>query len=290
MNAPERVIELPKESYSRREDGDKAATGSAVAIQPGAGSLLQAMTQAVSLNHVDMDKVERLFAMHQTILAQEAKAAFNDAMARAQSLIQPIVRNKENTHTRSWYSDLAAINEQIVPIYTAEGLAVSFDTETKNDADPIAPGDYRTIAIVTHRQGHERRYHIDLALDDAGSQGNKNKTRVQAKGSTTSFGRRYLVLMIFNVSTEDDDDGNGGKKKEPAGSNKPESSTPEPKKDGVPPAYPADQFSKNLPTWLQLIKDGKKTAAEIMATVQSRYLLSGEQMAQIRGDAKGVQP
>lgn len=175
----------------------------------GAAGLLQAMTNAVSLNHVDMDKVERLFAMQKEIREHEAKAAFNDAMARAQAEIQPIVRNRRNTHTNTNYADIAAVCDAIVPIYTREGLAVTCNTETKNEEDPIPQGQYRTVAIVTHRAGHERRYHIDLPLDDAGAQGTKNKTAVQAKGSTTSYGRRYLLLLIFNVSTTDDDDGNG---------------------------------------------------------------------------------
>jgi hypothetical protein len=35
-----------------------------------------------------------------------------------------------------------------------------------------------------------------------------NKTQVHALGSTSSYARRYLVCMIFNVTTEDDNDGN----------------------------------------------------------------------------------
>ena len=198
-------------SRERRED----PADHPVAVGTGSGSLLQAITQAVSLHHVDLDKVERLYAMHKEVREQEAKAAFFDAMARAQSRIQPVVRNRDNDHTRSTYADIAAVCDAIVPLYTSEGLAVSFDTVTKDETDPIAAGEYRTVAIVTHRQGHQREYHIDLALDDAGAQGTKNKTKVQAKGSTTSYGRRYLLLMIFNVSTKDDDDGNAGKGKKP---------------------------------------------------------------------------
>ena len=36
-------------------------------------------------------------------------------------------------------------------------------------------------------------------------------TAIQALGSTVSYGRRYLTLMIFNVAlTNEDDDGVGG--------------------------------------------------------------------------------
>lgn len=198
------VIELPAESFSKRGRELPAV------IAPGnATSLLQAITQAASNPATDIEKMERLFAMHQKMVAQEAEAAFNGAMARAQAGIQPIVNNSKNEFTKSAYADLSAINKIIVPLYTAEGLSISFDTETKNDADPIPAGMQRTIAIVSHASGHSRRHHIDLPPDDVGSQGKVNKTGVQAAGSTNSYARRYLTRMIFNLSTEDDDDGNG---------------------------------------------------------------------------------
>jgi len=48
------------------------------------------------------------------------------------------------------------------------------------------------------------------------------------------------------------------------------------------PSYPADQFAANLPTWSRLIQDGKKTASDVIATVETKGLLSEEQKAQIR--------
>jgi hypothetical protein len=171
--------------------------------QPQANSLVQALAIAASDPRTDMDKMERLFAMHQTMLKQEAETAFNDAMSHAQAKIQPIAHNALNTHTGSKYAKLAAINKAIVPIYTAEGLSISF-----NSADSPKPEQHRIIALVSHSGGHTRQYHIDLALDSTGAKGGVNKTAVQATGSTNAYARRYLTLMIFNVSTEDDNDGN----------------------------------------------------------------------------------
>lgn len=171
--------------------------------QIAATSLMQALASAASSPGTDMDKMERLFAMHQTMVKQQAETEFNAAMARAQAKIVPVATNALNTHTNSRYAKLAAINKEIVPIYTAEGLSISFDS-----ADSPATDKQRIIAIVSHSGGHSRQYHIDLALDSAGAKGNVNKTAVQATGSTNAYARRYLILMIFNVSTEDDNDGN----------------------------------------------------------------------------------
>lgn len=47
------------------------------------------------------------------------------------------------------------------------------------------------------------------------------------------------------------------------------------------PEYPAEMFIKNLPAWTKLIVTGKKTAAEIIATVCSRAALSDDQKKEL---------
>lgn len=49
--------------------------------------------------------------------------------------------------------------------------------------------------------------------------------------------------------------------------------------------YPADQFEKNLPGWRKSIADGKKTADQIIAMVQSKGVLTEEQKKKIRGES-----
>jgi len=138
----------------------------------------------------------------------------------------------------------------------------------------------RTVAIVTHAAGHNKRHHIDLPPDDSGAKGNVNKTGVQAAGSTNAYARRYLSLMIFNVSTEDDNDGNTagkGKKPENGGNGAGEQRKPEDKT-----AYTDGEFAEKLKAWDQLMADRKKTAVQIIMTVQSKRTLSPDQIKQIR--------
>jgi len=54
-----------------------------------------------------------------------------------------------------------------------------------------------------------------------------------------------------------------------------------------PPTYPADQFEKNLPAWRKLIADGKKTADDIIKTVEAKGALNEEQKKTIRNSAAG---
>jgi hypothetical protein len=151
------------------------------AVEPHAGARRRRVRPAHGRR-----KVERLFAMHKELMDREAEAAFNDAMARAQANIQPIAKDRRNDHTKSMYATLAAINDEITPIYTAEGLSVSFDTystERDKDLPPLDAGKVRVIGFCSHKGGHTRKYHLDGALDDAGKDGTKNKTGIQAMGS-----------------------------------------------------------------------------------------------------------
>ena len=202
-----------KESRIIVEEGphSKRETLPAVAV-PQPSNLMQALAVAASDPRMDVAKVKELFAMHKELQDREAAQAFADATAKAQANVRPIVKDRENTHTKSWYATLAAIVDEITPVITAEGLAVSFDTfdpARDKGLPPLEKGWVRVIAIVSHRGGHSRRHHADGPLDDAGKDGTKNKTGIQAMGSTVSYLRRYLVCMIFNVATADDNDGNG---------------------------------------------------------------------------------
>lgn len=176
--------------------------GGAVAVA-NAGPLLTALARAAADPATDMDKMERLFAMHQAMVREEREAAFNAAMSRAQGAMETVVKNRRNDQTNSNYADLATINAAIKPIYTEHGFSISFDT-----ADAPQEGYLRLVAILSHKDGHSRNYHLDMPPDDVGIKGSTNKTKVHATGSTNTYARRYLTCMAFNITTEDDNDGN----------------------------------------------------------------------------------
>jgi len=46
--------------------------------------------------------------------------------------------------------------------------------------------------------------------------------------------------------------------------------------------YPDDDFEKNLPSWVRMISEGKASADQIIAKVQSKGPLTGEQIAKLR--------
>lgn len=132
-----------------------------------------------------------------------AKRAYFKAMSACQSELPVVVKNKANDHTKSNYADLAAIEEQAMPVIHKHGFAVSFQPDGYNER-----GELRILWEISHEEGHARNGVGEIPVDGAGSQGKVNKTGTQAFGSTATYGRRYLLCMLFNISTGDDRDGN----------------------------------------------------------------------------------
>ncbi len=253
--------------------------GGAVAAHQ-ATSLLSALTQAAMNPQVDMEKVKQLFAMHKEMCAIDAEAAFNAALARAQAKILPVLNDRLNDHTSSRYATLAALNRVVMPELNAEGLSVSFNTETKNDEDPIPEGYLRTIGWMKHAAGHKERYHLDLPPDDVGIKGTKNKTDVQAHGSTNEYARRYLLRMMVNASTYDDRDSNAPRDNAAKIRERREQEEAQ-QKPKDPPAYAEEDITKNLPGWTKLVKEGKKTPERIVSQLRLRYTVTDEQVRNI---------
>lgn len=54
-------------------------------------------------------------------------------------------------------------------------------------------------------------------------------------------------------------------------------------------AYPADRFEKNLPGWLKLVADKKKTVAEVIAWAETKFPLSEEQKKAITAGASAAE-
>lgn len=167
------------------------------------GALMAAVARAASDPTVDVNKMERMWAMLERAEDRRAGQEFAEAMARAQSEMPLVAKDRHNTQTNSDYATLDAINAAIVPIYTRHGLSMTFDTADSPLADHV-----RVVCRVKHRGGHTETYTHDNPLDMTGIGGKVNKTATHGRGSAITYARRYLTLLIFNLRTGYDDDGN----------------------------------------------------------------------------------
>lgn len=158
------------------------------------------MIMAAVSGQADLEKVEKLLELQERWEANEARKQFAKSFAIAQANILPVVKTKFNNQTKSNYADLADIIETAQPIYTKEGFSVTF-----NEGDCPKEGHARVLADVLHCKGHKEQYRLDIPLDGAGIKGNANMTAIHGKASSVSYGKKYLMCMIWNIPTQDND-------------------------------------------------------------------------------------
>lgn len=184
-------------------------------LVPANDAPMNSMFERVLLDpNLPMDRVEKLLEMkyrdedrQRDQLREDreyvAKTAYFSAMSACQKEIPVVTKNRRNTHTKSNYADLAAIEEQAMPIIYDHGFGVSFQPDGYNEL-----GELLIKWEISHSGGYVRNGIGAIPVDGAGAKGGVNKTGTQAFGSTATYGRRYLLCMLFNISTGDDRDGN----------------------------------------------------------------------------------
>lgn len=170
--------------------------------QPGTG-LAVALQQAMMLPDQGVERLQKLWEMQKDMQDRDAARAYADAMKACQKEMPAIQKRGKNKQTNSRYALLEDINRLITPIYTRHGFSLSFGTDRSELADHVG-----IVCDVMHDGGYSKTYTYDAPIDNVGIKGEKNKTTTHGRGSAISYGRRYLVMMIFNLTIGDDDDGN----------------------------------------------------------------------------------
>ncbi len=171
-------------------------------------AMIAVLERALRDPSIDIARARELFTMMREAKATRAEDAFNDAMRTAQSEMGPVRKDAANPQTRSRYASHLALDTALRPVYTKHGFALSFNTAP-------APETMVRIECLVTCAGHQRTYGIDLPADGKGARGNDVMTKTHATMSAITYGRRGLLLMIFNIATgEMDDDGNAAGKVE----------------------------------------------------------------------------
>lgn len=173
-----------------------------VPVQSETAAFINMIERAARDPGVDMEKMKGLMEMARTVRQEQAEEEFNQAMATVQSKMHAVAADANNPQTKSRYASYFALDKAIRPIYSAEGLGLSFDTEDSPKAEHV-----RIVCYVT-RGRYTRKYKIDMPADGKGAKGGDVMTKTHAAGSAATYGQRYLLKMIFNIAIGDDDDGN----------------------------------------------------------------------------------
>lgn len=184
-----------KDRYPRRRKQKAVAQ---VPHNSPADLILEAVKGKISIEHMD-----KLLEIQLKWQADQARKKYNQHMVNVQKAIPLIAKTLENPQTHSKYASLEEVICKTKSIYTEEGFSISFHEGETEKADHI-----RVCADVLHSGGHKETYHYDIPLDGVGLKGNPNMTKIHGRASSVSYGRRYLMCMIWNIPTGDDIDGN----------------------------------------------------------------------------------
>lgn len=162
------------------------------------------MRAAVERGPDGIDMLERLLALQERHEAAQAQKAFTRAMCKVHADMPEVVKSARNDQTRSVYARLEDIDRALRPVYTQYGFAVIFAEQ----ACEIEQW-FRISCTVMHEDGHSVTTWGDFPHDTLGPKGNPVKSALHGKGSTLTYGRRYLLCGAFNVTpVTGDRDGN----------------------------------------------------------------------------------
>ena len=151
--------------------------------------------------NADIDKLERLLDMQERIMNKNAEKEFNTSLANMQSEIPEIKQNGKiglkGGGTQNKYAKFEDINNVVKPILQQHGFAISFRVSHQESLILIK-------GVLVHTAGHREETTIRLPQDTSA-----NKNNVQGVGSSISYGKRYAMCALLNITTRDeDDDGN----------------------------------------------------------------------------------
>lgn len=161
--------------------------------------LLTAIAKAAANPAVSVDKMERLFAMHQQIVKDNARVAFADALNKLQAELPQMEKHGKAKNSR--FAKLEDIDTIVRPFLAKAGFSFSFDEEAHTEKT------ITFIATLTHKDGHSEAKRLTVPIDVASKnrEGVSIRPAIQDAGSTVSYARRYLIKMHLNIIEKDED-------------------------------------------------------------------------------------
>jgi hypothetical protein len=151
------------------------------------------MIERVALNpDVPIEKMEKLLDIQERMMNKQAEIDFNIAFSDMQPEL-PTIQAKGKGHNSTTYARKEDMNRLVNPVLKKYGFALSFSNRQEE-------GDIITVATLRHRSGHCEKTELRLKNDTSGS-----KNAVQAVGSSQSYGERYTMKSILNLTITDDE-------------------------------------------------------------------------------------
>lgn len=181
-------------------------------VQPQNGTALQvstptpmALLQIAMSQNADIDKLQKLLEMQERWEANEARKAYNAAIAKFKANPPEISKNKHVKFGTTEYSHatLDHVTETITKSLSDVGMGFRWDVQQNGPEIAVT-------CILTHELGHSERTTLKASADTSGS-----KNSIQAIGSAVTYLQRYTLLAACGMAAKGaDDDAQTGAKME----------------------------------------------------------------------------
>lgn len=157
-----------------------------------------AVIEKVALDpNSNIEKLDKMLDMQERILNKQAELEFNQAMAKAMPEIPSFERTKKGQTNK--YATFESINKVVKVIVAKHKLFITFSTEFQSDNFLMV------TAKITHEAGHCQEATMRFPFDKSG-----NKNEIQSVGSAISYGKKYMLLTLLNITTHDEDEDDDG--------------------------------------------------------------------------------
>lgn len=183
---------------------------------PQSDSLLILIERALSNPEIQIEKLNILLDMRmkwdaeqrrnaKEDAAEQARKAFNAAMAEFKKLVPAILKDKhvafdtQKGVTSYDHATIGAVCDAIIPALASVGISHSWEPLQE-------PNKITVTCTLDHVGGHKKSTSLFAGPDTSGT-----KNAIQAVSSTITYLERYTLLMVSGVATKGvpDDDGRG---------------------------------------------------------------------------------
>lgn len=234
-----------------------------------------------------IEMIDKLMGLQERWEANQARKAFEKAMAAASTEMPALVKNRAVKFGTTSYKheDLAEVVSAIAPVLGKHGLSHRFETTTE-------PGRITVTCIISHELGHSIRNALSGPADNSGG-----KNAIQSIGSSITYLSRYALKAALGLAAAHDDDGAGApdvEKKEPTAKPDAMKRSPPP----PPPEAPPTNRPLNIKQIMALEQAARAAAARGKSafelfwrahpTDQERAIIKGlgAQLAELRDAAE----
>ena len=130
----------------------------------------------------------------------ESIKEISSALVIANKELKNVTYDSTNPFFKSKYASLAHILDTVRPIMTKNGLSVIQEASRPDD------GYIDVNTLLTHSSGEWIETVVNIAIG--------KRDGPQGVGIAITYGRRYAISALLNISSEEDNDGNDSEKKE----------------------------------------------------------------------------